>query len=277
MKKTFLSKKILIIGASGTIGNYLFNSLRLAGARVDGTSRSKNKETFLYLDFFDLKSFEKFPWRKYDLIINCAGSIDYQNTLAAARENIFVNVLAPLHILSQLDKNQVYFHCSTHVVTLPPSQQNSYSLSKLFFENYIGILGNIKAKAVILRIPGIFYENRESGIIYSVKKHFQEKKPLVIDWTASTWHTMYLPRVIEIILSLIKNNCSDKLVIIGYPTKTTMEKVLAAAKEAFGFSISINFNAHKTNRYIPDVFAQKKYIKVTAQDFKNDLISYFKK
>ncbi len=279
MKKTFLSKKILIIGASGTIGNYLFNSLRLAGARVNGTSRkiNRNKENFLYLDFFNSKLFEKFPWRKYDLIINCAGSINYQNTLSAARENIFINALAPLYILSQLNKDQVYFHCSTQVVTLPLSQQNSYSLSKLFFENYVGLLEDIKAKVVILRIPGVFCENRKSGIIYLLKKHYQKRKPVVINWTAQNWHTMYLPRVIKIILSLIKNNCSEKLVIIGYPAKTTIEKVLAAAKKAFGFSLPVKLGARKTNHYIPDIFAQKKYIKVTARDFENDLINYFKR
>lgn len=229
------------------------------------------------LDFSDLKAIEKFPWNRYDLIVNCAGSIDYRNVPEAASKNITVNALAPISILSKLDKNQIYFHCSTHVVDLPASQQNIYSLSKALFENYVGIISDIKAKVVILRIPGIFSENRSSGIIYSVKKHYKERSPMTVDWTASTWHTMYLPRLIKIIMSLIKKDCSDRLVIIGYPVKTTIKNVLEAAEEAFGFSAPVHFRSNKANRYIPDISAQKRYVKITAQDFKDDLAVYFRK
>lgn len=277
MKKTFLSKKILIIGADGAIGSQLVKALFMAGAKVKGTSTKSSHNKFLYLDFYQEKTIAKLNWGSYDIIINCAGNINYQATAAGARANIFINVLAPLDILSRLNKNQVYFHCSTQVVVLSAKEQNSYSLSKLFFEKYAELIGDIKAKAVILRLPGIYSDDRKSGIIYLIKKRYQEKKPLFIDWTATLWHAMYLPRAVEIILSLIKNDCLENFVTIGYPAETTIEKTLLAAQKAFGFTLPVKLKKKKINKYQPDIKIQNKFIKISAADFEKDLINYFKK
>lgn len=277
MKKIFSDKKILILGATGLIGGALMDRLQSLNADVSGTTSKKKKEAdnYLELDVLNLESVNKFPWERYNIIVDCIGNIDYQNTLSVLQKNILINTRAPLKILARLSARQKYFYCSSYVVLLSENQHNSYSLSKLFLERSISLVPNIKPSVTILRIPGVFSEQRKNGLIYLIKQHFYEKKKLELDFTANKWHIIYLPRLAEIIVNLLIRDCPEK-VNLGYATEISIEKIISIAKNLFGYSIPINFKQKSSDHFVPDLSTQSRYLNITERDFKLDLIKYFK-
>jgi nucleoside-diphosphate-sugar epimerase len=278
MKKiSLLNKKILVLGSTGLIGSALVDSLEEKGCKVWGASLVSRGTATKYhqLDLSRLEQIRRFPWGKYDIIFNCAGIVDYRNVLSAAVSNLDLNALAPLRIIQELKKNQVYYHCSTHVATLPISKHNSYSLSKSVFEQFLQKITDVRPTVVILKIPGVFDERRKSGIANLIKTSFQNKRPLTINWQAENWHTMYLPRLMKVILALLKNDCRESVVPIGYGPEQTVEQLVMTARQVFGYDIPISIPTNITNHYRVNINAQKRYIRLTGKDFKNDLSLYF--
>ena len=126
-----------------------------------------------------------------------------------------------------------------------------------------------------MRIPGVFSEERQSGLIYLIKQHFCEKNKLTFNFSVNKWHTIYLPRLVEIITILLASDCSGEI-NLGYPLETSIDKIISTAESFFGYSIPINFEKKFSDHFIPNLEIQSKYLNITKQDFKSDLIKYFK-
>lgn len=254
-----MSKRIVVLGM-GLIGARLVTELKKAGNNVTGTDRS-------LLNVTDPGSVKAFPWHDYDVVVNCTGSIDYENTPAAAAKNAAVNVLGPLRILEELKNGQVFYHCSTHAVLFP--DQNTYTLSKALFEKAVASL-----PVVLLRLPGIFSDTRSSGLLYRIKTACRHKTPLELDFGVTMWHPMYLPRCVANMKALIDKDCRDPLVTIGYPVGIGTRRILEAAQEYYG-EVPVRVKRHIPDDYVPDLRAQNKYIQSQLSDFADDMRAYF--
>lgn len=250
------------MGAGGLVGRALFNNFESLGLDVRGTTRAD-------LDTCDTEIVKGFPWSDYDVIVDCTGFIDYGETKEIEEKLKKVNMEAPLNLLSQLGETQRYIYLSSHVVLLPPESQNPYAKSKAEFEK-LSASGEVKAKVLILRLPGIFADERESGLLYKIKQSFLKRESLSLTINNVLWHAMYLPRVIEIIEKLITISPKERIITVGYPTETNIEKIIGDRK-------NVILNVNQTDHYCPDVRIQNQYIQITPPMFEEDLEAYFKK
>lgn len=276
MKKTFLNKKILVLGSDGFLGSKLLNKLSGIGFDVGGTSRKPKSPKFFYLDILKEKSIENFPWNEFDIVFDCIGSIDYGKNALSLKKNIEINVFSPAKILDELKKGQLYVYCSTHAALLSASDQNTYSLSKLVFEKYAESLGNDGPNIIILRVPALFSSERKNGLLHSIKESFTKKRSLKISVDLKFWHTMDIDRVVDIMSSII-NRVPKKFIKmnIGYPIETDLGSILKIAQKISG-STKITVISKKTDHYIPDIKIQNNFCRVKARDFTDDLIKFFK-
>src|SRR3989344_3216336 len=278
MKKIFSNKKILILGSNGFLGQYLFDELALRGCKVFGSIR-KQDEVFknrYVLDLDNNMAVKKFPWKNFDIIVDCSGFINYDKTVESVIKNIKSNTLIPLRIISLLNKKQKYFYCSTHAVFSQEAQHNAYSLSKLMFERCIQTIEKVMPKVTILRLPGLFHQSRKTGLLNLIRKYFVLKKPLVIDFVLEKWHTMYLPRVVDIIITAMLAKNVPIFVNIGYPLETNIVAIIKVAEQFFKYAIPINLKNKANNRYLPNLKNQELFYKTTTDDFKEDLTHFFK-
>ena len=76
-----MSKKILIIGASGFVGNYLFNVLKeKKNLDVFGTFKNSEIKGLIKFDYSDNKNFKVIEQIKPDIIIWSAGEKNLKKT-----------------------------------------------------------------------------------------------------------------------------------------------------------------------------------------------------
>ena len=244
-----------------------------------GTSRtaSAGPGDLLIFDSAKEGAIDVFPWHKFENIIDCTGVIDYRNTKESIETNIEGNVIIPLSILNKLKKEQRYFYCSTHAVLIPKDFRTAYASSKLSFEERIMRNGNFAAKITIFRLPALFSETRKSGLIYKIKQHFLKKEKLELDIKFSAWHTMEISRAATIVLAIVNQGSLEKLITIGYPTETSLEKIIRSAEKVFDYKITISFIKNESDHYTPDISTQNKYVSVAANDFEKDLTAYFRR
>lgn len=267
-----------MLGSTGQIGSALYLNLEKNGYEVWGTTRSKENisQKIWYLDILKEETIIQFPWSKFDIVVDCTGEINYANDVASAESVLRTNVLSPLMIISKLTSAQVYYHCSTHAVLLPPHAQNSYSLSKLFLERYSEkISSQTTPRIVSLRLPGIFSLERAGGVLNTIKRAYTNHEKLSLSWKSQCWHPMYLSRATTIITGLLTAGCAESVVTIGYPVEVSIELLLENATRSFGYSIPVEFVDNTTDHYIPDLERQGAYLTVTKEDLENDLQSYF--
>lgn len=276
MTKTSYPKTVLVLGASGLVGAAVFAALNGRGVRVTGTAR-KETDTLLTFDTARPGGIESFPWGKYEIIVDCTGTIQYDATLSAHEANITGNVRTPLAIIKQLGPTQRYFYCSTHAVFASENERTTYAASKYLFEESVRDAEDISAKVTIVRLPAVFSERRGGGLMYQIKEHFLHKEKFKLAVKMNVWHTMYLPRVAEVFSQLVLSAPEEKRITIGYPTETSFEKIIAVAEKTFGYAIPIQIISCATDHYIPTLEVQQKYASLEAGDFEEDLRTYFKK
>lgn len=90
--------KVLITGAGGYIGNYLFNKLKFRH-EVEGTTRSLNVNGLIQVDLLDSHAvMNTLKNKKYDLVIHCAAIAHGQappsgETIISANNKMTVNII----------------------------------------------------------------------------------------------------------------------------------------------------------------------------------------
>jgi len=275
----FLDKKVLILGIDGLIGGSLFLFFQKYYKNIYGTTRrnTKLKSNVYFFDIAQLNSFSNIPWSKFEIIIDCIGYVEHQKSLNKAIKCIDINTLGPLRILSHLTTNQSYYFCSTHIVSLPLIQHTVYSLSKSILESYIEVLSDVTPKIISLRVPGIFSEKRDSGVLNMIKNNFYKNIPITLNLATYHWHAMYLPRFIEILKTIIEGEHQEKSIVIGYPLEIKIEYILDIAQKVIGHRPFISIIRNESDHYTPDLKAQNHFIHITKEDFEQDLTQYFKK
>lgn len=269
MKKISSNKRFLVLGASGFLGSRVFALLREQSASVTGTTHSGSDDRFLTLDVSDARAVEQFSWSSYDAVIDCTGYIGYEQSLESEARNREQNLEAPMRICSRLTEAQSYLYCSTHAVLVPEETQNPYSRSKRAFEQY-AISRSAGPIITLARIPGLFHESRESGLLHRIKSAFRERTSVRIDGVPPVWHAMYLPRAAAAIV-VAADIAPAGLCTVGYPCATDPHTIIAAAEEAFGYEVSVS-GKDIPNTYVPDV---SPLVALHEGDFTTDLKTYF--
>ncbi len=270
MKKTSSPNRILVLGASGYIGRRVLKELSDAHS-VRGTARVPGESGLMTLDLGDEDSVRMFPWTDFDTIVDCTGSIDYGNSEASVARNNEQNVVWPLRVIAQLKEGQKYFYSSTHAVLVPADVQNSYTISKTAFEHAVASVTD-GPSVVILRIPALFDELRESGLMYRIRCAYKNKEPLSLDIALHAWHAMYTPRAVALMTAVITSDDAEGTVVLGYPSETSVKDVLRYASDVFGYVLPVTFSRYESDGYVPAV--TKSQIKTTARDFEEDVRYY---
>jgi len=93
------------------------------------------------------------------------------------------------------------------------------------------------------------------------------------------WHAMYLSRLVRILSTIIFQETNEKIITIGYPLATDIEKIIKIAEGTFGYSTPIDFLENNNDHYVPDVAIQNNILPtpITQKDFEDDVRTYFKK
>lgn len=272
MKKTLSNKRFLVLGATGFIGSHLISKLRSDGLAVRGTSRRKKTGLFS-LDTSKDESVAKFPWRRFDIIVDCTGNIDYSPGIQSLTTNLETNVMGPLKIVSKLNANQSYYYLSSHSVLLSSERQNSYSASKLMFEGLCRSF-RFEPKITILRIPAVYSNDRKNGLVYNIKTAFIDKKPFKFAFKGEKWHTMFMDRLVDLVSKIMTANRKDDLITVGYPISCDIKSILRTAEKELG-KAPISLKSSSSDNYRPDIKRMLKYYKIKSADFTRDLTYYF--
>jgi nucleoside-diphosphate-sugar epimerase/ADP-ribose pyrophosphatase YjhB (NUDIX family) len=276
MKKTYLSRKYLVLGATGLLGSRLYAYLKNNKFDVCGTSNRKNDSGLLFIDTNKVKTIDNFHWSNFDVIIDCIGNIDYRDTPEAIEKNIKTNVSGPISIIKHLSKKQKYFYISTHAVLLAPEKHNSYSLSKLFFEKLVEKMRNTEVKITLVRMPAIFSEDREAGLMFKIKESFSNKKFTTINFNSDKWHTMYIDRAVDLLSKIVTSDKYFECINLGYPVESSIKYILSVANKIFSGNY-VKVTKIFTDNYIPDLKNQNKICKIKSSDMDNDLKLFFLK
>lgn len=262
------SNKILVLGSAGLIGGALLKFLQEQGFEARGADRA-------VLDTADDAAVAAFPWLQYSDVFDCTGRIDYRDDQEVREKLRQVNVCSPLNILNHLGKGQHYFYLSSHAVLREKVSQNPYVRSKAEFEER-ALQKPAPATVTILRLPGIFADERQSGLLYKIKESFSKRQAIKLSLNTNFWHAMYLPRLTSILTSFLLSGPKENLITVGYPLETGIELVLKSAEKSFGYSVPIEMTESLSDHYVPDISQQEKYVRITGEMFEEDLKTYFK-
>lgn len=174
------SKKILILGASGFIGNALYKELR-SYFDTYGTYNSARRS------FEDNQQFFKYDMEEDD-IFQLLKKIRPQIIISALRGNFASQIQAHQHLVEYISENdcKLFFISSANVFdaySKYPSYENDKTLSesiygrlKIKIENML--LRLPKDKTAILRVPMVF--GNSSPRIKKIKNHIWNNEPIEV-------------------------------------------------------------------------------------------------
>jgi len=105
--------KILIIGASGPIGNYLYKGLsKYKKYELLGITSKKNKKQLTYYDFKNLKKLDKII-KNFEIIIFCTALSKFNECEKYKSKSKYLNVTLLSKIISSLKPQQKLIYLST--------------------------------------------------------------------------------------------------------------------------------------------------------------------
>lgn len=184
-RRGFMSSKILILGASGLLGQTLVELFKKEKYLIGVASRKPVEYTETNIikysvDILDLVSLESIV-KEFDVIINCTGQITNPiNQCLLLNTQGITNII---NTVKKFDKKLIHISSVSVYGTANYVKENSelnpetpYGSMKCF-SDYL-IESNLKNYA-ILRVSNLFGKNQEKGIInYLTKSYLSNKKDL---------------------------------------------------------------------------------------------------
>ena len=140
-------KKILIIGAEGEIGSYLFKEFKKSSFDIYGTSRRKlNNSKLIKFDLID-NDFN-FDLADFQACIICAGLSNISDIEKNSKYSEFINVLSTIKLIKECKKKNIFLiylssvavfngRKSFYKITDSPCPFNNYGKYKLEIEDFI--------------------------------------------------------------------------------------------------------------------------------------------
>jgi dTDP-4-dehydrorhamnose reductase len=252
--------KILILGASGLLGESLVEYFASTGFKVGALSRSydkkKNKLVNAHaVDILDYESLESII-AQYDIIINCIGQIT-----SPIHDCITLNTQGVQNIVDAVKKNGNYLiHLSTvsvygtssHVTeNSPVNPESVYGTIKCFAEYQIS--QNL-TNFMILRVSNLYGKGQTKGILgYITQSFYSSEKNLFFNNDGSLkryyLHIDDLSAIVEIALT---NKLKGVYNIIGKDF-LTIKQLIALCERVFNYSFNVKYESKSPIENVDEV------------------------
>lgn len=271
-------KNVLVVGGKGYIGRHL----------------QKAFPTFIYTNSHDFnlnhpKEIERFchTLDPIDLCIILSANISYHPNLTIENEPFKTNVSGLNHLLKVLQTSHpntkiIYFSSMTVYDSSNPSpvDENAnrrplhpYGLSKVFAEELIKFY---RLESIIIRIPGVYGGDRESGFIYNTIQKLKDNQEIIFDTTdLGYWEGIYIDDLIAIFGKFLRKytfNTRCDVFNLSYGEKTDFIDTIHFLKSQLHSTSQIHVEKHYNDLFLSN---QKlvSYVDDTYNYF-NSLIKY---
>ena len=236
-------KSVLIIGANGNVGKYLFYKLKQNKFDVKGTtSKSINKKDIIKINYKNTNLLKKIL-KDFDYIIYCASESKFKECEKRTPKSKFLNINLIGTILNIINKKQKIIYFSSLGVMYKFKKKPVYIKQKEFIEKKI--LKNLKNYFIL----------RPSKIINTMNIHIYKK--IYSDQKISLTN---LEIIFKSVLTILKKNLNGKANITS-KNKISYEE-LAKNKFKLKNFTSISSNKHnKFHFYEPKKFFLNKNFK----------------
>lgn len=258
-----IKRKIALIGGGGYIGKHLGNKLA-SSYHLVYTSRTK-KDNNLQLDLTQPETFEQLRTEgPFEIIFILASSMQGLGTTLLKEEYLHTDTIGLAGFLQFISTHQlsskIIFISSMTVYglqnTVPVKEDgllaplSTYGLSKVLAERLIDFYSrSTPVKSVVLRIPGIYGGERNSGFIYNtIKKCLHNEAVTLNTSTLGYWETMHVDDCCETISTFIERydwNPDLTTFNIGYGTKTDIVDCSYMIRELLNSSSEISISGEK--------------------------------
>ena len=216
--------KTLVVGGNGYIGSHMkqvFPDFIYSGRSQFDLKNKQQIQT--YCEKIDI-----------DTCIILSSTISYEKDVDFSDEPFSTNLIGLNNLLSVLQNinkkiNIIYFSSMTVYAesNISPVVESStlaplhtYGLSKVFAEDLIHYYD---FSSVIIRIPGIYGGNRESGLIYNVIQKMKQNEEVNIDTSnLGYWETLHIDDLLDMFskfLSVYTFNNKFEIFNIAYGEK----------------------------------------------------------
>jgi dTDP-4-dehydrorhamnose reductase len=238
-------KKILVLGASGSLGSRIHQSISNSYGTFFSYS-PVNKSNLYYLDVLNLNKFrELLEEIQPDVVINCVGFTNVDDCEKFPEKSWIINCKSPVGIAEICKENDVKFvHISTdHYLNIsnvklletdPIGLVNQYSYTKFYAEKMII---KVNQNAIVIR-TNFFHFNFENPTSFLDKLIIRSRNKVITQSYNDVWFTpistktliLYLNKLLELNFSGLINISSNE-VISKYDFHQTVLDCLNTSKD----------------------------------------------
>jgi len=238
-------KKILVLGASGSLGSRIHQSISNSYGTFFSYS-PVNKSNLYYLDVSNLNKLSQLLEEiQPDVVINCIGFTNVDDCEKFPEKSWIVNCKSPVDIAAICRVNDVKFvHISTDhylnisniklVETDPVGLVNQYSYTKFYAEKMIV---KVNQNAIVIR-ANFFHFNFENPTSFLDKLIINSRNKVITQSYNDVWFTpistktliLYLNKLLELNFSGLINISSNE-VISKYDFHQTVLDCLNTSKD----------------------------------------------
>ena len=238
-------KKILVLGASGSLGSRIHQSISNSYGTFFSYSPA-NKSKLFYLDVSNLNKLSQLLEEiQPDVVINCIGFTNVDDCEKFPEKSWIVNCKSPVDIAEICRLNDVKFvHISTDhylsisniklVETDPVGLVNQYSYTKFYAEKMIV---KVNQNAIVIR-ANFFHFNFENPTSFLDRLIISSRNKVVTQSYNDVWFTpistktliLYLKKLLELNFSGLINISSNE-VISKYDFHQTVLDCLNTSKD----------------------------------------------
>jgi nucleoside-diphosphate-sugar epimerase len=221
-------KRVLVTGATGFLGRSVVARLREAGCVVTAHGRNQTPAgEHVRGDLADPRVAARllYPWR-WDAVVNLAGPVtsgseDLRTGIAVVTEHERI----ALHV-RRYAQNARIVHASSMTVygmpervdvdeSHPTRPQHLYGLAKLVAEDIL--LVDPAVDAWVLRLPGLFSEQRTTGALYHFCKAARAGEPLRVTTPAPTvWNVLHVDDAADAIVRALNASGRGGAINVSY-------------------------------------------------------------
>lgn len=283
----FMKYEYLIVGGTGYLGKNLLRSIDSKSILIVG---SKSKKSDFNINFSTKNSFKHIKGYEFEKVIVLAADVYNDDDKKISSQSFKTNTYSFGIFLEYLCYNNkiskmLYFSSmsvydnslssASELSKLNPS--NTYGLSKMIAENLVNFLAKKKnISSLILRIPGVYGNERQSGLIYnSILMATFNKEINVNIKNKLIWEFIEINDLIKIIIEILNSfkwSTNVEVLNVGYGEPINILSTVQKIKYFLGSKSRLNINVNNK-----DFFMQTDKLR-SVIDFKfsleNSLMRY---
>jgi nucleoside-diphosphate-sugar epimerase len=277
---------VLIIGASGFLGNSLINSFQQSPSiRIGALNRNPalyiRNVSVHYCNVLNYKSLESII-EQYDVIINCIGQItspisDCLDLNTIGMMNIVKSVKKSNKRLIHISSVSVYGNADNVNETSNLNPETPYGALKCFSEFQVS--SNLEDYS-ILRISNLFGKTQKKGVISYLKNNYLKNNPKIVFNNDGTLKRYYLnvDDLSNVIVQICKNQISGTYNIIGEDF-LTIKDIVFKFESILHFDYDVQYHSKKPAENIKSIDDSKLKLQlpITSLISMDQFITEFKK